>query len=47
VIESPTKDSYVSALLKFKDVCEPFSKFLAYVETAVLNNVEREEKKIC
>jgi hypothetical protein len=37
VVESPTEDSYASALLKFKEVCEPFLKFVAYVETTVLN----------
>jgi hypothetical protein len=39
VVESPTEDSYASALLKFKEVCEPFPKFLAYVETTVLNTI--------
>jgi DNA-directed RNA polymerase subunit L len=41
VVESPTEDSYASALLKFKDVCEPFPKFLAYVETTVLIIVKK------
>jgi len=40
-VESPTEDSYASALLKFKDVCEPFPTFLAYVETIVLNTVKK------
>jgi hypothetical protein len=35
VVDSPTKDSYASALLKFKEVCEPFPKFVEYVETTV------------
>jgi len=39
VVESPTEDSYESALLKFKEVCEPFPKFLAYVETTILNTI--------
>jgi hypothetical protein len=41
VVESPTEDSYASALLKFKEVCKPFPKFLAYVETTVLNTVKK------
>jgi DNA-directed RNA polymerase subunit L len=41
VVESPIEDSYASALLKFKDVCEPFPKFLAYVETTVLIIVKK------
>jgi hypothetical protein len=28
LVESPTEGSYASALLKFKDVCELFPKFL-------------------
>ena len=40
LVESPTKDSYASVLLKFKDVCEPFPKFVAYVETAILNTAK-------
>jgi transposase-like protein len=40
LVKSPTEDSYVSALLKFKDVCKPFPKFLAYVETTILNTVK-------
>jgi len=40
LVESPTEDSYASALLKFKNVCEPFPKFLAYVETTILNIVK-------
>jgi len=42
VVESPKEDSYASALLKFKEVCEPFPMFLAYVETTVLNTVKKE-----
>ena len=37
VVESPTEDSYASVILKFKEICEPFLKFLAYVETTILN----------
>jgi len=37
VVKSPTDDSYASALLKFKEVCEPFPKFVACVETTNLN----------
>ena len=36
VVESPTEDTYGSALLKFKEVCEPFPKFVEYVEPTVL-----------
>jgi len=36
VVDSPTEDSYASALLKFKEVCKPFPKFVEYVETTVL-----------
>jgi len=36
VVESPTEDSYASAWLKFKEVCEPFPMFVKYVETTVL-----------
>ena len=35
VVDSTTEDSYASALLKFKEVCEPFPKFVEYVETTV------------
>ena len=34
---SPTKDSYASVVKWFKDVCKPFPKFLAYIETTILN----------
>ncbi|KEH34517.1 hypothetical protein MTR_3g467680 [Medicago truncatula] len=37
VVESPTEDLYASAWLKFKEVCEPFSMFVKYVETTVLS----------
>jgi hypothetical protein len=40
VVESPIEDSYASALLKFKEVYEPFTKFLEYVETTFLNTVK-------
>jgi len=40
LVESPTKNSYASAILKFKDVCKPFPKFLACVETTILNTVK-------
>ena len=40
LVESSTEHSYASALLKFKEVCEPFPKFLAYVETTILNIVK-------
>jgi len=36
VVDSPTEDSYASALLKFKEVWEPFPMFIKYVETTVL-----------
>jgi len=36
VVESPTKDSYASAVIRFRDVCEKFPKFLEYVETMYL-----------
>jgi len=37
VVNSPTKDSYASAWLKFKEeACEPFPMFVKYVETTVL-----------
>jgi len=36
VVNSPIEDSYASALLIFKEVCEPFPKFVEYVETTVL-----------
>ena len=37
VVNSPTKDSYESAWLKFKEVCKPFPMFVKYVETTVSN----------
>jgi len=40
LVESPIEDSYASVLLRFKDVCKPFPKFLAYVETTILNLVK-------
>ena len=40
LVESRTKDSYVSVVKRFKDVCKPFPKFLAYVETKILNTVK-------
>jgi len=40
LVESPLEDSYASALLKFKVVCKPFPKFLAYVVTTILNTVK-------
>jgi hypothetical protein len=36
VVDSPTEDSYASALLKFKEVCKPFPKLVEYVETTIL-----------
>jgi hypothetical protein len=37
VVDSPTKNSYAIAWLKFKDeVCRPFPMFVKYVETIVL-----------
>jgi len=41
LVESPTEESYASALLKFKDVCMPFPEFIVYVETTVLNLKEK------
>jgi len=41
LVESPTEESYASNLLKFKEVCMPFPKFIAYVETTVLNLKEK------
>jgi hypothetical protein len=40
LVESPTEESHASTLLRFKDVCKPFPKFLAYVETTILNTVK-------
>jgi len=38
VVNSPTEDSYAIVWLTFKEeVCEPFSLFVKYVETTVLN----------
>ena len=47
VVESPTDDSYASALLKFKEVCKPFPKFHAYVETIVLNTAKKTKIMHC
>jgi len=41
LVESPTDESYASALLKFKEVCMPFPGFITYVETTVLNLKEK------
>ena len=41
LVESPTEESYSSNLLKFKEVCMPFSEFRAYVETTVFNLKEK------
>jgi len=41
LVESPTEESYASALLKFKEVCMPFHQFIVYVETTVLNLKEK------
>ena len=41
MVESPTEESYASALFKFKEVCMPFSEFIKYVETTVLNLKEK------
>jgi len=41
LVESPTKESYASNLLKFKEVCIPFPEFITYVETTVLNLKEK------
>jgi len=35
LVESPTEESYASNLLKFKEVCMPFPKFITYVVTMV------------
>ena len=40
-VESPTEESYASKLMKFKEVCMPFLKFITYVETTVLNLKEK------
>ena len=37
LVESPTEESYASALLKFKEVCMSFPHFIVYVKTTVLN----------
>jgi hypothetical protein len=37
VVDTPKEDSYASALLKFKEVCRPFPKFVEYVETTILS----------
>jgi len=41
LVESPTEELYASGLLKFKEVCIPFSDFIVYVETTVLNLKEK------
>jgi len=40
VVESPTKDSYASVVMRFRDVCKIFAKFLDHVETTILNTVK-------
>jgi len=40
VVESPIKDSYASPVMRFKDVCKKFPKFLKYVEITILNTVK-------
>jgi len=40
LVESPTEDSYASAIKRFKDICKPFPKFLTYVKTTILNTVK-------
>jgi len=41
LVESPTEESYASALLKFKEVSMPFPEFIVYVETTVFNLKEK------
>ena len=40
VVESPTKYSYASAVMRFKDVCKKIPKFVNYVGSAILETFE-------
>jgi len=41
VVESPTQESYASALMEFQDVCKKFPKFLDYVQSTILDAVKK------
>jgi hypothetical protein len=40
VIESPRKDLYPSALMRFQDYCKKLPKFLNYVQSTILDTVK-------
>lgn len=40
MVESPTKYSYASAVMRFKDVCKKNPKFVNYVRSAILETFE-------
>jgi len=36
LVESPTQELYASNLMEFQDACKNYSRFLHYVQTAIL-----------
>ena len=40
VVESPSEQSYIDAVMHFREVCKTFPKFLTYVESTILNQVK-------
>jgi hypothetical protein len=47
VVESLTQDSYASAVMRLRDVCKKFPKFLDYVQSKILNIVNEKSMRAC